>query len=50
MLIFDNFSRHNLMKRYTKTHQIARYFQNFLGDLAYTSEAPNIYDYTCNYN
>ena len=31
MLIPENFSRHNLIKTYTKTHQTVLYFQNFQG-------------------
>ena len=31
MLIWGDFSRHNLIKIYTKSHQTAPYFQNFLG-------------------
>ena len=31
MLIFGEFSRHTLIKIYTKTHQTAPHFPNFLG-------------------
>ena len=43
-----NFARHNLIKIYTKTHQTAPHFQNFLGvAIAYT---PEPLAYACNYN
>ena len=42
MLIFREFLRHNLIKLYTKTHQTAPNFQNFLRQLAYALELPSI--------
>ena len=38
-----NFSRHNLIKIYMKTHQSAPNFQNFFGELAYVAESSSIY-------
>ena len=43
-----NFSRHTLIKIYTKTHKTVPHFPNFPGgELAYAPETPSI---TCNYN
>ena len=39
---WGNFSRHNLIIMYTKTHQTAPYFQFFSGELAYALETPSI--------
>ena len=39
MLILRNFSKHYQIKTYTKTHQTAPHFQNFLGEAnIYTPE------------
>ena len=43
MLIFREFSRHNLIKIYTRTHQTAPNFENFLRELAYAPEPLSIY-------
>ena len=37
-----NFSKHNLIKIYIKTHQTAPNFQFFLGEIAYVPEPPSI--------
>ena len=44
MLILEMFLRHNLIKRSTKAHQNALYFQNFLwGASIYAPELPLAY-------
>ena len=43
MFIFRNFSRHNLIKIYTKTPQTAPQLQNVLGEVTYVPEPPRIY-------
>ena len=50
MLIFREFSRHNLIKIYAKTHQTAPHFQIFSGILAYDDMPLNSTAYVCNYN
>ena len=44
----SNFSRQNLIKIYTKTHQTAPYFQNFLGGASIMLLNPLAC--VCNYN
>ena len=42
MLILRELLRDNLIKIYTRTHQTAPNFQNFLRELAYAPEHPSI--------
>ena len=44
--MFGNFSRHNQIKIYTKTHQTAPHFKNFLWE--HMPQSPLAY--ACNYN
>ena len=47
MLIFREFSRHTLIKIYTKTHQTAPHFSNFLGGASINMRANIIHMYFC---